>query len=144
MNSARGSNAATALSRSIIALSKPDPDDDAIRVEVVKSNVGMLPYAIGFRITEQGIVNCPAPYSKSAEERASRLEEAKSFLLEALAAGARPQKEIEELAVRASISKKTCGRAKKDLGIRSNKRVNKWWWELPAKKQGQNNTEPKK
>jgi hypothetical protein len=136
-NSARGSNAVIALARSVIALSKPDRENDAIRVEVVKSNVASHPPPLGFRISETGIVRCSAPYAKKREKPPSQLEIAQLFLREQLANGAMKVTEVTEAADAGSIAAKTLRRAKELLGIRSGKRGNEWWWELPSQQPAQ-------
>jgi AAA domain len=143
-NSARGSNAVIALARSMIALSKPDRNDDAIRVEVVKSNVAKRPRALGFRITETGIVRCPAPYPKKAEKPPSQLVSAKTFLQELLAGGTKKSKDVEAAAKAAGIAEKTLQRAKQELGVISDKQGNGWIWKPPPKQLGQKKAGQKK
>lgn len=106
-NSSRGSNAATALARSVIALSKPNPGDATVRVESVKSNVGKKPEPFGFTIEDDGISFCDAPSGAEESRRTSRCEEAQEFLSDFLAEGPRTQRSVEEAAKSRGIFSKT-------------------------------------
>ena len=59
--------------------------------------------------------------------------EARDFLLDRLEAGPVKAADIFEEAKQNGISVKTLKRVKKELNIRSVKRDNGWFWELPAK-----------
>jgi len=69
-------------------------------------------------------------------ERDARAD-ARAFLKEELAAGARKAKDLEELGDEAGLSRGTLRRAKRDLGIVSkpvgSNESRHWMWEIPAK-----------
>lgn len=129
-NAARGSNAIIAMARSVIALSRPDPEVATIRVEIVKSNVAPIPGPLGFTIKENGIQFCEPPSAASNFRAQSRLEEAMVFLREVLADGDKPMREIESAAKERGLSPRTLERAKDKLGIASQKKNAKWAWSL--------------
>jgi predicted ATP-dependent serine protease len=130
-NSSRGSNAITAMARSVIALSKPDPNDDTVLVQVVKSNVGKYPAPLGFRIESEGISCCEPPAELQRSSRPSQFEAAKAFLSECLADGPQSHSRIEQLAGEQGIATTTLKRAKSELGIDSKKEKSGWIWSLP-------------
>ncbi|MEQ1673389.1 MAG: hypothetical protein ABL893_21285, partial [Hyphomicrobium sp.] len=57
-----------------------------------------------------------------------------AFLIDFLTSGAQPQADIQKAAEYAGHSSRTLQRAKSALGIKSRKRADGWWWELPQKK----------
>ncbi len=71
--------------------------------------------------------------SDSDGEAKSALEEAKDFLLEILADGPKPAKEVRREASDYGVAKRTLDRAKADLNVKAMKRDMKsgWTWELP-------------
>jgi putative DNA primase/helicase len=62
---------------------------------------------------------------------ASARDDAKKFLTDFLAAGAKPSLEIEESAQANGISRRTLFRAKKELEIAARKEGEVWTWQLP-------------
>ena len=70
--------------------------------------------------------------SESSEEK-SALEEAGEFLMEALANGQAKQKIIMADARAEGVSERTLRRAKKKLGIRSDRIEREWYWMPPSK-----------
>lgn len=70
------------------------------------------------------LLNPPKPKEPSA------LDEAKDFLRDQLAGGAKPASEIKEVAGHSGISSATLNRAKADLGVKSIKVDDGWNWEL--------------
>lgn len=63
-------------------------------------------------------------------KRGCALEEAKEFLRQTLADGAKPAAEVESAAEAAGISRATLMRAKKDMQITSKREGNGWTWKL--------------
>jgi putative DNA primase/helicase len=61
------------------------------------------------------------------------LHEAEAFLIDALAGGALPAKEVQRLALEAGVAKRTLLRAKKALRVRARKSsmAGGWEWHLP-------------
>ena len=69
---------------------------------------------------------------ESADKR-SALGEATAFLSDLLTDLELPQMEIEAAAKRSGHKMRTVQRAKAALGIKSSKRADGWWWEVPRK-----------
>ncbi|OYX78475.1 MAG: hypothetical protein B7Y82_04460 [Sphingomonadales bacterium 32-65-25] len=70
------------------------------------------------------LLNPPKPKERSA------LDEAKEFLINQLAEGAKPAAEVQDAAKVAGISAATLNRAKTDLRVKSNKVDSGWNWVL--------------
>ena len=121
-----------------------------------KSNIG--PDQGGFEYTIEQVAvpeaDCPGltasvvkfgdPVNGNAREVLSDMEsepvddgrpfhEAKAFLIDALAGGALPAKDVEKLAREAWVSKRTLSRARKALRVRARKSsiTGGWVWHLP-------------
>jgi AAA domain/DnaB-like helicase N terminal domain len=119
------------------------PDDPAQRALVqVKSNIGQLGSSLGYTIEADGTFRWTGETQLTASailspemngEETGALAEAKSFLLSALADGARPAIDIQTEAQREGIRERTLKRAKKSLGIVSRKSSmsGSWEWLLP-------------
>jgi AAA domain len=126
----RGSNALIAHARSVIAIDKPDPKSESVRVSVVKSNVAKFPEPFGFKFTKTGLTFGPAPRRPREEKKPSRGNEAEAFLLDFLANGPKPATEVQAAATKADISAQTLRRARKALGVIT-PRGGKSTWKLP-------------
>jgi hypothetical protein len=137
---------AVARSGFLVAL---HPDDDSLRVfALIKSNLSAPADALGFRFVDDvfswesdpldidvsGLLTPPP----SAEQR-SVLEDAKEFLAEVLADRPVSAEQVEVDAENAGISKSTLRRAKRLLGVKServsggNEGRGYWEWSLPAR-----------
>jgi hypothetical protein len=123
------------------------PDDPAQRALVqVKSNLGQFGPSLGYVIEADGRFRWTgeSPLTASVilgpelngEETGARVE-AKEFLLRLLAQGPRPATDVVAEAEQEGISERTLKRAKKDLGVRSNKgeMTSGWEWSLPEEGQ---------
>jgi hypothetical protein len=121
----------------------------------LKNNVGNDQSGLAFELREHqlgsGIDTCRVlwetqPVSVTADQALavqhgdrSELDEAKAFLLDALAAGKAPSAEIERDADGNGISKSTLRRAKQALGVQAVKvgqpgkpdSPGKWFWRMP-------------
>ncbi|MFV0478983.1 MAG: hypothetical protein ACK5LZ_00210 [Anaerorhabdus sp.] len=64
-------------------------------------------------------------------QKDTKTQSAETLLLELLANGEKPQSEILEHTKQAGISKRLVGEVKKNLNIKSIKKGDKWYWELP-------------
>ena len=127
----------------------PHPDDDSLRVFApIKSNLSAPADALGFRFVDDvfswesdpldinvsGLLTPPP----SAEQR-SVLEDAKEFLAEVLANGPVAVEQVEDEAENAGISKSTLRRAKRLLGVKServsggNEGSGHWEWSLATR-----------
>jgi hypothetical protein len=140
-----GSLAWTAAARSVIGVLK-DPDDKRRRLMMpIKSNIaddfGGFAYQIGE--SECGIAELqfePDRVEVAIEDMAvqntgygEQIAKAEDLLSEMLAKGQKWQRDIEFEAQRRGISERTLHRAKKELGVISDKAAGKWIWGLPQK-----------
>ena len=144
-----GSLAWTAAARSVIGVLK-DPDDKRRRLMMpIKSNIaddfGGFAYVIGE--SEDGIAELqfePDRVEVAIEDMAvqntgygEQIANAEDLLSEMLGKGQKWQRDIELEANRRGISPRTLRRAKKELGVISDKAAGKWIWGLPQKEGGQ-------
>ena len=133
------------------------PEDENRRVLAsLKSNLGPLAPSLTFTLAEaangaarvewRGETSLTAAALLAApvdpEER-SALDEAKDFLRDALEEGTRWSKAIKKEAREADISEMTLKRAKSELGVRSVKEVDGWYWQLPQSKEIKGDQTPK-
>ena len=162
-----GSLATPALARSVFALVRHPGDPDLRVVAPIKSNMGQLGDCAEFRVTGSEIKVAPDETLETAviewssepcrldrdevlgagRERGQRgpkptaRREAAGFLRVLLAGGPRPRAEIVELAEAAGISAATLERARKALGVLSQKargeRHGGFLWHLAAEGQSQ-------
>ncbi len=119
------------------------PDDPAQRALVqVKSNLGAFGPSLGYTIDDGGKFRWTGESRLTASEilapesdgcQTGATAEAEAFLLDTLAQGARPQKDVENEARQHGISKRTLTRAKGHLSVRSRKTgmTGAWDWLLP-------------
>lgn len=156
-DTAMGSRAFTGLARSVLHL-MADPDDDTQRRRLLlpgKNNLAERPAGLAFDIGpgvftddddqprpcvrwHDGTVDITADDAVNREpitqSQSTERDEAAEWLQQALAAGARPAKDIIEEAQQVkTISKRTLDRAKKAIGVDAYRIKNPgpWWWRLP-------------
>lgn len=150
INSFTGSLAYLACSRlAFIAIREPETDRRLLLS--VKNNLGPPAAGLGYSIKETIISKGLAaphvawdgePVTVNANEavRASsgtsdgKIKEAKEWLAEELATGPKPAKTVEREAKREGISERTLRRAKKEIGVITEKvgLDEGWWWRLAA------------
>ena len=142
----QGSIAYVATARSVLLLGK-NPQDESERVVVcIKNNLAAHPSAVSFELKEgefhwKGLSTLTADDILRPEsgERVSAVDEASTFLREALAEGSRPGTEVEKEAKLQGISGPALQRARRNLAVVS-KRIGEagkqgggaWLWSLPA------------
>ena len=142
----QGSIAYVAAARSVLLLGK-NPQDESERVVVcIKNNLAAHPSAVSFELKEgefhwKGLSTLTADDILRPEsgERVSAVDEASTFLREALAEGSRPGKEVEKEAKLQGISGPALQRARRNLAVVS-KRIGEagkqgggaWLWSLPV------------
>lgn len=129
----------SAAARSIL-LAGQDPENPEKRAIIhLKSSLAAAGPSIGFELTPEGFlwtglssltVGALFKSDIQAEEERGSIREAKEFLLEMLAGGPMPAKDLIQDASDCGISKRTLDRAKKKLGVQSEKRGDKWYWNL--------------
>jgi replicative DNA helicase len=111
----RGSGAIAAVARVILALDKPDAEEDTVRVSVIKSNLASLPEPLGMIIGPDKIeftTDAPAP-----PRRDSVVAQAEEFMRAQLAHRPMSFGELQRRAAEVGISKNSLYRARQKLGI---------------------------
>lgn len=147
-----GSIGIPAAARSVLLLGR-DPDEPGSDGRVVahaKSNVGPLAQSLVFTLNAVAVGSSGLEVARMTQAGRSRhravdllavdlsigrskLERAVEFLMDALAEGPAPAKELAARAKEAGISDTTLGRAKERLGVQSEKAAfgGGWEWALP-------------
>ena len=141
---AQGNIAFVAQARTVLAVGE-DPETPGRRLLVcVKSNLGPMPPALAFRLTEAVLEWEPDAVDGSAEDllamdepgsRTDRKERevAKQFLVDTLTGGPLASKEIYADARANGIAPRTLERAKTDLSVKAARQGRgAWYWMLPA------------
>lgn len=127
----RGSNAIVANARVVWGI-EPTRADGVKRLIVLKSNLGSRPDPLGFRMDEDGFSWCRLP---NTESDAREMDRAAAFLRSWLQSGPSPADALKEAASADGHSMSTLCRAKKRLGIKSERERGvpngKWSWRLP-------------
>jgi len=139
-----GSIAFVAVARTVW-LVKKDEDSELRYFAPLKFNILKDPTTLAFKIS--GDIGRPCVEFESmpvditpdellgdadTQDRLGAVADAKIFLTELLTPGdSMPQKEIEEAAKADGHSFRTLRRAKKQLGIFSDKKINSWHWRRP-------------
>jgi hypothetical protein len=148
-----GSMAITGAARSVLLAGYSVNDKDQLALVHIKCNVAAKGESLGYKITPcmvgddietarlewtgdsdvQAEDILGSEFKKAVPDKPSVIEQAKSFLIEALKGGPRSAREIESDAGRLDISKRTLARAKNLLGVESAKNgKGGWTWTLPA------------
>jgi uncharacterized protein YmfQ (DUF2313 family) len=130
-----------------------DPDDETMRIlAVTKSNLAVEAQSLRYRVVpSSGDADIPiiewlgtTSYSATdlitdyGEDDRSALAEAKDFIRQELSQGPREAAYMEKEAKSAGIALTTLNRAKRSLGVKSERHAfkgpdAKWIWEMPAK-----------
>lgn len=126
----RDSSAIVQYARVVWAVDEPDAENtENKRLYVIKNNLTKYPSAIGFNVTDEGLIFGDAPEIKKLNR--SKKEKAKEALTNLLADGRVAASTIEGLITSQGFSMDTARQAKKDLKIISEKVGNTWYWRLP-------------
>ncbi len=126
----RGSSAIAQTARLVWALDTPDPaTPDALRLSVIKSNLGRFPAPIGLEIRENGITRRGTP---KAPVVVTDLDHAKNLIRAMLASGSVPAVDVQREAEARGISERTLNRAKSALYVSSRRVDSVWHWQPPA------------
>lgn len=146
MYRAGGSIAITGASRAAFAVG-PNPDDPEERIFVaIKHNLGPRPHSLSYRIEAAGDAsrvvwggqsNLTAnDVLKGSSEPTSggKVEIAKRIIIDILSGGPRGENEVKTACEQAGISRATYWRARKDIGVMSEKSAfhGEWLLSLPA------------
>ena len=128
----RGSSAITALPRIILGIDKPDEEDPAVRVVMLKNNFAAAQKPFGLRLTEIGTEPAATP---QVPRPATKLTEAEEFLEELLVIGKRSVADILAEAEAQGITRSTLYNAKKRLRVVEMPDTEDWrrrCWGLPS------------
>jgi hypothetical protein len=130
-----GSSVIAQVARVIWALDVPNPaEPNNRRLMVIKNNLGPFPEPLGMTIGDDGLHFGPPPQEvlpPRAASPGSEFNRAAALLQELLANGPLPANHVIAQARAAGLSEPTLKRAKRWLGIKSNKLPGEWQWELP-------------
>jgi AAA domain len=135
-----GSVGLVARVRSALLLAA-DPADATRRVlATTKSNLAEPPPALALRLTGEGRLEWLGAAEYTADEvaaadRPTPRRTAADWLTAALAGGARPAAELEELAAEAGHAATTLKRARAEVGVVSFQQSRRWYWAMPGKSQ---------
>ncbi len=134
LDDVRGSSAQVQYARVVMALDVPDANNkDVKRLQVIKSNLGKFPQPLGLQITGKGIEFTTAPKKQQNKTALSEAGELLRYLWDSREKG---QKlwvtDLQHEAKMAGVSFKSMQRAKEELGFKSKKQDNRWYWYLPS------------
>lgn len=146
MNKAAGNKAAYrgmgsidffAVARSVLLVGRIEGEENLRAVVQIKNNLATFGHPKAFELSENGFLWC-GDYEITVDEvlggiapKANKMEQAKRILCDlAETQNAVQSNEVFELAQEHGISKRTMENAKKELGIRTKKINNSWYWEL--------------
>ncbi len=125
-----------AAARSVIVCGRIKDDPEMRVLCQIKNSLAPEARAIAFRLDREtgfkwiGEVDVTAEELMAGDCKASRLQKAIVFLKELLSEGELAVTEIHDMAEGEDIKKKTLLNAKNQLGVKSIKRENKWYWKL--------------
>lgn len=133
-----GSIDITAACRSVLMAGHDPTNEDRRIIAHVKSNLAPLGPSLSYAIKDGHFEWCGAvdvtaeDLCRAADSREVRsaLVDATEFLQEALKGGPVRQQDVVRQAKEQSIAKRTLDRAKKSLGVRSEKREGFWVWRI--------------
>lgn len=150
MYRAGGSIAITGASRAAFAVG-PNPDDPDEKIFVaIKHNLGPRPHSLSYRIEAAGdasrivwggqsSLTANDVLSNGGEARGGgKVETAKEIIIEILKSGPRGENEVKTACEQAGISRTTYWRARKELGVKSEKTAfqGEWLLSLPTENEG--------
>lgn len=131
---ALGSIDIPAAARSVIVCGRIKDDPEMRVLCQIKNSLAPEAKSIAFRLDREtgfrwiGEVDVTAEELMAGECKTSRLQEAVSFLKEIMADGDVSAKEIISMAGQEGLSIRTLNKAKGQLGIRSEKKGDQWYW----------------
>ncbi len=133
LDEVRGSGTIVAMMRTVVALDKPDPRADALRLHVIKNNLERIPEPLGLELAATGGAPVPVSEAPRAQRAETLTERACDFLESRLKDGPRTPDEIYYEAKQIGISERTVQIAKKKLeivSIAADSTNPKWRWAL--------------
>lgn len=134
LDRSRGSSVIPASARSVLAVDMIKQEVGVVqRLYQLKNNLGPLAEDdLFFRVEDDGLHFFEPPPDSTAHLRPqmSQLEKAKMIIMQELAQGPVPSKEMERKLGEAGISEATSKRAKNALLVNSEKVGTEWFWKL--------------
>ena len=141
MNRGMGSIAFTGLARAVWHAGT-HPDEEGMVLSIVKNNLAVTQRSRRYTVVDNAghpVIawgdTCDLVADDlvvEANHAPSALDDATDWLEEVLSSGHVPANQLNEDAVHAGISEATLRRAKKRLGVKSNRINSRSYWELPA------------
>ena len=125
-----------AAARSVLIVGRIKDEPETRVVCQTKSSLAPEAKAVAFRLSEENGFEWIGEYDVTADDllsgtaKGSKKQAAMDFLEKVLADGQMPQSVIMELAKQKGISEKTLRNAKEELGVKSKRVNNQWYWSL--------------
>lgn len=125
---------ATARSVLVVGRIKDDPTCRVIAHD--KSSLAPEGDSIAFRLDKdygfswEGVIEVSVDELLSGDQKVTKIKQAKDFLNKYLSDGEKPSKEVVKEAEFEGIKQRTLASAKNELGVKTSKKGNKWFWRL--------------
>jgi putative DNA primase/helicase len=154
VNRVGGAMAFVGVARAVWLFCQDNNAPDEFQMLSVKQNIGKHAAGLKYKIDTKNVdiegeavsqpcVGWIGETEKSANDvlvfntgRSTELDKAAEWLKNILSSGTMRATEVEEGAVEAGFSERTLKRAKHEVGVRSEKRADGWYWELEQRVQG--------
>lgn len=140
-----GSIDITAAARSVLIVARDKENPNFRVVAHVKSSLAPEGKTVAFELDPDSGFHFRGEYECNIDEillgvgKRTKTDCSNEFLQDLLRDGRKSQREIISIARNIGISERTLNRAKKQLGIRSLKQGNQWFWEMGGEKEDCNN-----
>jgi RecA-family ATPase len=130
-----GSIDIAASARSVMMLERSENDPDIRILQHIKSSLAPEGRALAFRIDKDSIINFLGKYDDISDDELNEPEETKrkhamDVLKGLLSGGPMPSAAVQRACSEAGISESTVNRAKKEMGVRSIRKADVWYWTL--------------
>ena len=125
-----------AAARSVLIVGRIKDEPEIRVVCQTKSSLAPEAKSLAFRLSEENGFEWIGEYDVTADDllsgnaKGTKKQAAIDFLENTLANGPLPQTEINELAKQKGIAVRTLRSAKDELGIKSKRANNQWYWSL--------------
>lgn len=125
-----------AAARSVLIVGRIKDEPEIRAVCQTKSSLAPEAKAVAFRLSEENGFEWVGKYDVTADDllsgtaKGTKKQAAVDFLEKLLADGKIPQTKIIELAKQKGIADRTLRNAKDELGIKSKRANNQWYWSL--------------
>lgn len=132
INALLGSMDQVAAARSVLTVMQHPKDVKQSVIAHTKSSLAPKWQTLAFHINSEGKIEWGdfVDIGANSQGAISKSDEAKDFLREFLAESSKPQTAVMNAASALAIAKRTPDKAKAELGIKSNKVQNQWFWKL--------------